>query len=161
MAELTPTRLWMTLPQETRLLAARSYDWANSESRLEADLSIARSMKFRDSFVRKLPLEKRIGYLASIRPTDSLATTMLLALHLQNRRPILSAFLDALGIPHDNGLITEGAEIGVPTAPALADAARKLYEQFKEDEVTLYLESLVAIDPETWSGLQETLTSRR
>ena len=155
MAELTPARLWISLPQETRLLAARSYDWKKPESRMEAEIAICRAMKFRDAFVRKLPLEKRIGYLASgIRPDDSLATSLLLALHLEHRRPLLGAFLDALGIKHDNGLITEENEIAAPDGPALAAAARTLYERFPADDVTLYLKSLLTIDPETWGGLR-------
>ena len=159
MADLTPSKLWTMLPQETRLLAARSYDWKTPESRLEAELTIARALKFRDLFVRKLPLEKRIGYLATaVRPADSLAASLLLALHLEHRRPILAAFLDSLGIEHDNGLITEDKEVAPPEAAALAAAAAKLYENFPENDVTVYLKCLLAVDPVTWGGLRETVT---
>src|SRR5712691_437865 len=86
--ELTPARLWVSLPAEIRVLAARSWDWKSPETRREADLAIARSLNFREAFVRKLPLEKRIGYLASaVRADDQLASTLLVALHLEHRRP--------------------------------------------------------------------------
>lgn len=159
--DLTPARLWMSLSPEIRMLAARSYDWKTPETRREAVQVIARSLKFRDEFVRKLPLEKRIGYLAmAVRADDSIATTLLLSLHLAERRPMLAAFLDALAIKHDDGLISEGQEISPPTAGTLASAAAVLDSRFPVDEVTLYLTSLVAIDPDTWSGLRETLEKR-
>jgi hypothetical protein len=155
MSDLTPSKLWMSLPADVRLLAARSYDWKSPESRLEAELTIARALKFRDVFVHKLPLEKRIGYLAqAVRPADSLAASLLLALHLEHRRPILGTFLDVLGIKHDNGLITDDNEVEPPSSEALREAAAKLYEIYPREEVTLYLNSLLAVDPVTWGGLR-------
>lgn len=158
MADLSASRIWMSLAPDTRVLAARSYDWKSPESRLEAEVAIARSLRFRDAFVRKLPLEKRIGYLGTaVRPEDPLAASLLLALHLAHRRPMLAAFLDALGIEHDNGLIAQAHELTAPEPSALAAAAAGLYRSFPEDEVTVYLRSLLAIDPETWGGLREVL----
>lgn len=161
MSELTPSRLWMSLPAETRMLAARSYDWKAPESRLEAELAIVRSLRFREMFVRKLPLEKRIAYIASaVRPEDPLAASLLLALHLGHRRPMLAAFLDELKIPHDDGVIDEDASVGRPADGALASAVAVLDERFPRDEVALYLKSLLAVDPETWAGLRDLLAAR-
>ena len=46
-----------------------------------------------------------------MRPDDSLATSLLLALHLGRRQPLLSAFLDRMGIPHDEGMIDPDHEL--------------------------------------------------
>ena len=160
--DLTPVRIWIGLSPELRMLAARSYDWRSADMKREADLAIARSLNFRETFVRRLPLEKRIGYLASaVRPDDSLAASLLLSLHLGHRRPLLAAFMDALGIEHDNGLITGDKKIAPPSASALSEAVSGLYRSFPEDQVTLYLHCLVAIDPGTWGGLRETLAATR
>ena len=160
-AEWTPSRIWMGLPHDLRSLAARGYDWKSPETRRDAELAIARSLRFREIFVRKLPLEKRIAYLASaVRPDDALAASLLVALHITHRRPMLATFLDTLGIPHEDGVITAGHEPPPPGAEALADAARTLDTRFPEAEVTLYLKTLLAIDPETWAGLREIAGAR-
>lgn len=161
MPDLTPSRLWMSLPADVKLLAARSYDWKAPESRREAELAMVRSLRFREAFIRKLSLEKRIGYVASaVRPDDPLAASLLLALHLEHRRPMLAAFMDALAIPHDHGVIDENATVKPPSPETLSSAVKVLDAAFPPDEVTLYLKSLMAVDPETWSGLRELIAAR-
>jgi hypothetical protein len=104
--------------------------------------------------VRQLPVDRRAQYVArSIRPTDSLAGSMLLALHLEQRRAMLSAFLDALKIPHADGLIDENHDMKPPSAASLAKAVKSLSEQFPADEVELYLATLYVLDRVTWAGL--------
>jgi len=89
----------------------------------------------------------------SIRPTDSLAGSMLLALHLEQRRAMLSAFLDALKIPHADGLIDENHEMKPPSTSTLEKAAKSLSERFPANEVELYLATLYVLDRVTWAGL--------
>jgi hypothetical protein len=157
-----PSQLWATLDPTLRLAAARSlyaHDWGDQPTRREADFAIMQGMRFRESAVRQLPLDKRAQYVArSIRPTDSLAGSMLLALHLEERRSMLSAFLDALEIPHTDGLIAEDHELKAPTAAALAKAAKALSAQFPAPDVELYLATLYVLDRQTWAGLRELLS---
>jgi len=157
-------KIWMSLPPPVRSLAARSFyehDPDDVASRMQAEAAIARAVKARDVFVRRLPEEKKIAYLATaVRPDEILASSLLLALHLAHRRPMLAAFLDALEIPHDNGLIAEDADMTPPDAKRLSAAARTLYEKFPEDEVSLYLKVLLAMDGEMWGGLAETVEAR-
>ena len=156
---LSPLRLWSALDPETRLLAARSlyaHDWGQSPTKREADLTIAATMRFRDAMVRQLPVDKRAAYLAKIgTPSENLASSLLLALHLEQRRPILGAFLDALGVPHRDGLIAEDHELKAPDAKTLEAAVKKIGASFDAAEVDLYLATLLALDPDTWGGLTE------
>ena len=160
MPAASPSQLWSSLDPEIRLLAARSlyaHDWGESPTRREADFAIMHGMRFRESAVRQLPVDRRAHYLArSIRPTDSLAGSLLLALHLEHRRALLAAFLDALDIPHTDGLINEDHDLKPPTAAALEKAAKALKKQFPPEEVELYLTTLHVLDPETWAGLGDT-----
>ena len=64
---------------------------------------------------------------------------------------MMGAFLDALGIKHQNGLIEQ--DDVKPDASKLASAASVIARQFPADEVSLYLKTLVCQDPETWGGL--------
>jgi hypothetical protein len=64
----------------------------------------------------------------------------------------MAAFLDALGIAHDNGLIT-AEHVTPPAAAALAEAAAKVKSSFDPADVDLYLRTLAALDGETWASL--------
>ena len=161
--ELTPARLWAELDHETRQLAVRTiYSDAldDDTSRLEADTAIAATLRFRPVAVRKLPLDKRVGYLLrAVRADDSLASTLLLALHLGQRRPMLRAFLDRLGIENEDGVI-QADEFEAPEAEDLSAAVEAIYEAFPETEADVYFATLIAMEPESWEGLIEVLDSR-
>jgi hypothetical protein len=74
------------------------------------------------------------------------------AYHLQHQRAMMGAFLDALGIRHEEGIIAE-EEVAPPTADALKQAARTLASSYPADDVSLYLSTLVWQDPDTWGPL--------
>jgi hypothetical protein len=162
---LTPSRLWRSLPAEERMLAARAFfahAWGDASARREGELAIARALRFREEAVRKLPPDKRAGYLArAVQPADSLAGSLLLALHLEERRSLLAAFLDALAIPHENGMIAEDHDLQPPGKDALARAAEALDARFPAREVDVYLASLLALDHGSWDGLGDVLEARR
>jgi hypothetical protein len=153
--QLTPSRLWADLDAETRRLAVEAvYDGSleDDSSRLEADQAIAAALRYRPQAVRKLPASKRIRYvLRAVRPDDSLASTLLLALHVGRRAPMLGAFLDRLGIEHEGGMIRVD-RLAPPAVEKLEPAIEALYERFPAHEVDLYLAALVAMDPDTWSN---------
>ncbi|HKQ60980.1 MAG TPA: hypothetical protein VJS92_06795 [Candidatus Polarisedimenticolaceae bacterium] len=163
--QLTPARLWAALEPDLRVLAARSAYTGPADqaaARREADRAIAMTLRFRDTAVRQLPVEKRVTYIArNVRADDSLAATLLVALHLQHRQELLGAFLDALAIPHSAGVIDAEHRLEPPTAPQLAAAVDGLYARFPAEQVEVYLASLLAMDPESWSGLVETIEQRR
>jgi hypothetical protein len=153
------TDLWMGLDRGARALAARclyAHDWGDTAPRREADLAIARGLRYRETAVKQLPIEKRVDYLARLtRPDESLVTSLLLALHLEARAPMLGAFLDGLGLPHQGGLIDESFDLQPVPAGKLEPAVADLYERFPRSEVDLYLACLKALDPETWAGLPD------
>ncbi len=161
---LTPARLWSALDPDTRRRAAESlYDssWKDDSGRLEAESAIAATLRFRPVAVRRLPTQKRIGYLLrTVRPDDSLANTLLLALHLGARQSMLVVFLEQLGIPHEDGVI-QADEFDRPDPERLAPAVDALHERFPEEQVEVYLATLIAMEPEAWSGLIPVLRDRR
>jgi hypothetical protein len=155
----SPAALWGSLDPSIREQAARSVysgETVPPTGRAEADAAIAAAIRFRPNAVRRLPVERRIGYLLkAVRVDDGLASTLLLALHLDRRVELLETFLARLGIPNEGGLIDDAYELTPPEPAALAPAVAELRERFAADEVELYLASLRAIDPETWAGLAE------
>jgi hypothetical protein len=86
--------------------------------------------------------------------SELVAARLLVAYHLHHQRAMMAAFLDALGIAHDNGLIAE-EELQAPSADRLRDAARTIGTSYPGEDVALYLATLTWQDPETWAGLAE------
>ena len=69
---------------------------------------IARQIKFRPKSVLSLPLDKKARHLAGLaQVSDLLAARLLISYHLEHQRPMMGAFLDALGIAHEDGLIKD------------------------------------------------------
>jgi len=150
-----PSKLWRRLPLERRVDAADLFwnDEHSADQQMEAVSSIAAHMKFRARSVLTLAPEKRAKYLAQL-PTisDAIAARALVNYHLERQRPMMGAFLDSLGIAHENGLIKED-EIPKPDADKVKAAAKELSSKFAADDVSLYLATLVSQDPETWDAL--------
>ena len=152
-----PVQLWKAMTPEKRALAAEAF-WAERdglEQQLEAMTLIARHHNFRVKFVQALPREKKVRYLVGLPAIpDALAARLLVSYHLAHQRPMLGAFLDALGIAHEDGLIAEDPEGPIP-AERLTQAADSLQQTFPPGDVALYFATLMTQDPETWGALAE------
>ena len=139
---------------EKRLVAANAF-WSDEhghEQQVEVIVTLARKLNFRPKSVPALPLERRAKLLAGMDVSDAVASRGLIAYHLAAERPMMGAFLDALNIAHDNGLIT-AEEVPAPDKAQLAEAVRTLKAAFPEDAVRLYLHTLLLLDGDTWSDL--------
>ena len=150
-----PSRLWKRLPADKRLDAAELF-WSDEQSadqQVEAIASLAQHMKFRTKSVVGLPLERKAKYLATLPGiSDTVAARALVSYHLEHQRPMMGAFLDSLGIAHEDGLISE-ENVSAPDAEKIRTAAAELAAKFPSDDVGLYFSTLVSQDPETWKDL--------
>ncbi len=140
---------------ERRIEAAELF-WSDDESvdqQVEAVAAISNRMKFREKSVVGLPLAKKARYLASL-PTvsEAVASRALVHYHLARQRPMMAAFLDALGIAHDNGLITE-ENVGRPDRERMKTAVAGLASSYPPEDVALYFATLVSQDPDVWGDL--------
>lgn len=153
---LTPSRLWKRLTSAKRLEVARAF-WLDDEAtddQLQAVLYISQQKKFRPKTVVSLDEDRKARHLASlVSLPDSLVARALVAYHLAEQRPMMGAFLDALGISHENGLIQD--EGVTPDPGKVGPAAVKLAREFPEENVSLYLNTLLCQDPGTWGLLAD------
>jgi hypothetical protein len=161
-----PAQLWRELPVEKRLALADAF-WRDERSqeihapRVEAIVLIARRLNFRGKSVQALPTEKRARYLAQMPEVgDVIATHALIAYHFRDQRELMSAFLDAVGIPHENGLIT-AEDVAAPDRARVTAAIAKVRETFPVDDLEVYLRTLLAVDGETWKELEGLLPLAR
>ena len=156
--KLTPARLWPALDESVRRLAVHAMYGDDPELRAQADQALAEALRFRPAAVRKLPVDKRVDrFVRRVRPDNTLASTLLTTLHLAHRRALLGVFLDALGIPNDDGLIPPDYEPEPVAADRLAAAVDTLRRRFEAPDVDLYLATLLALDPDVWGGLKPML----
>jgi hypothetical protein len=153
---LSPSRLWKRMTSEQRLEAARAFwhDEQAAEDHVQAALLISQLKKFRPKTVVSFDEDRKARHLASLASLpDGLAARALVVYHLAEQRPMMSAFLDALGIAHENGVIQDD---GITPDPAkVGSAVAEIAQQFTPDSVSLYLNTLLCQDPQTWGALAQ------
>ena len=154
--EMRPARLWRNLPSDVRVAASTAF-WTDDQAALEQAEAvglIARQINFRTKTVLTLPVEKKAKHLAGMaQVSDLLAARLLVSYHLQHQRAMMGRFLDELGIPHENGLITDESP-SAPSPETLDKAAKALATEFPQADVSRYFWTLLWQDPETWGGLR-------
>jgi hypothetical protein len=143
------------MPLDRRVSAATAFwqDENGAEQQVEAIVAIAQKLKFRPKSVQTQPLDRKAKQLAHMADvSETVATRALIAYHLTEERAMMGAFLDALGIAHEDGLITAD-ELAAPPAASLKTASAAIGQNFPADRVSLYLNTLLTQDPDTWGGL--------
>jgi hypothetical protein len=151
---LTPSKLWKSMTADQRLKAAKAFwlDEQATDDQIQAVMLISQRKKFRPKTVIGLDIDRKARHLATLGMVpDQIAARALIVYHLAEQRPMMGAFLDALGIAHENGLIQED---GVkPEVEKVGPAAAQIAQQFSPDDVRIYLNTLLSQDPETWGTL--------
>jgi hypothetical protein len=156
-----PSQLWKDLSPERKAQAADAF-WREDNAGVEhaeAIAAIAQRLKFRAKSVVALPIDKKVRYLLSLAGVSELvAARLLVAFHLQHQRPMMAAFLDALGIAHEDGLIAD-EQVEPPSPERLKAASDTLSAAFPPDDVSLYFSTLMWQDPDTWGALADLRSS--
>jgi hypothetical protein len=154
--ETASARLWKRLTREERVAAATHFWQEPPPSLMGSGLAaIVAARKLRPQAARALPPAEQAKILASILdPGESLAGFLIAALHLGERRPLLRAFLDALELPHEDGMLKpESDDIVIDEAKVQA-AIKKISADFPREQVELYLNALWLQDPDRWGVLR-------
>jgi hypothetical protein len=152
----TSTRLWKRLTPEERQTAAAAF-WRGPSEELAATAlaAIVKARHLRPPVARSLPVETKARALAGVLdPGEGVAASLVVALHLDERRALLGSFLDSVGLTHDGGILEEE---GPPEPLAEAVARRgvqRLLEQFPASQVWTYFNTLWLQDPDRWQVLE-------
>jgi len=154
-----PYAVWDLLDDDEKKAAAVAY-WneADRESRSALEVALAQDLKFRPHSVRQLSAEKVAGRL--VRLADSLPETVLFQylfhLHMSGRRPLMVEYLDAVGLPHEDGTLDLPDDFEGPDQERVEAAARDLVKA-RSHEALVYLGTLVVADADFWKGLEPVL----
>ena len=155
--ETTATRLWKRLGPAERLAAATHLVAEPApEAMAAAFAAIVRVRHMRPQAVRAMSPDTQARTIATLlEPGESLAASLLVALHLGDRRPLLRAFLDGLGLPHEDGILKE--EDAAMPAATLAEGRKgvEALASFPAEQVAMYLNTLYLQDPDRWAVVAE------
>ena len=150
-----PSQLWKQLPADRKVTAAEAFWHDENAAAEQAEIiaTIAQRIKFRPKSVVAMPVDKKARHLVSLPAiSEAVAARLLVAYHLAHQRPMMGQFLDALGIAHEEGLISDEG-LTPPSQERLAAATQTLAASFPAEDVSLYLSTLVWQDSETWGSL--------
>ena len=143
----------MTPEQRHRAALAFWRDETIAADQAQAVLLIAQHRKFRPKTVVGLDHERQASYLASVPALpDTIAARVLMLYHLAEQRPMMGAFLDRLGIAHENGWIQD--DNVTPDTAKVGAAATAIANEYPVADVSIYLNTLLSQDPQTWGALQ-------
>ena len=149
--------IWNLMGEQRRLAAAQSF-WESDEhkpAQRQVEQLLAQRLHARPVFVKKLPAAKKAGYLARDMATlPYLWDAVMISYHFGSHRQMLIDFLNALGIPNENGHYEAGDNVQPPTAEALDTAVKTLLEKYDRTDVIVYLGAAVIQDPVFWANLK-------
>ena len=152
--EKTATRVWKRLTREERLAAATAF-WRETPQDIAASAlgAIVRARHLRPQVARSMGEEEKAKSLAGVLdPGETVAAALLVALHLGPRRPMLATFLDAAGLPHEDGILKDEDDAPVSESAARA-GVEALAASYPRAEIETYLNTLWLQDPERWDAL--------
>ena len=160
----TVRKLWKALTPEERTAAINPSmaDDQNGWVKATTRVAVASAIKLRPQTVATWPKQKLVAEAARVPLEDAqLLSAFLVDLHLGTRRPMMAAFLDGVGVKHEEGRIDteESGPISV-TPERFRAAADDVAARFPLDEVVTYFLTLLLPDAETWSGAIGWLESR-
>jgi len=157
-----PYAVWDLMNDDERLAAAQAL-WRDSdrEARAAVEMALAKELKFRPGSVRKLGADKIAARLVRMAPDfpETLLFQFLFYLHMADRRPIMVEFLDAVGVPHDNGVLDLPDDAEPPSAEAVEKAARELMKKH-DHQALVYLATLLVADKDLWAGVKPVLADQ-
>jgi len=160
---ITSRKLWkaLTVPERQQALmatlAADDQGWV--KARVQG--ALVKAKRYRPQTVAAMNAMKLAGELAPAPVDDAgLIDAALVDLHFGQRRAMMGAFLDALGVPHEEGRLPEDtSSLGI-TPEKLHAAADRVAGAQSPDELYVYFLTLVLQDRATWGGLGDWMKSR-
>lgn len=120
--------------------------------------AVAQALRVRPAFLEKKPRAQRHLEMINVlgRPRlEEAAATLLRGWLLKSQAPMLADFLDALDIPHQQGVVEEFPA----TVPddRLKAAVETLLSKYPREKVALYLNAIQATSGVQWANLEQLL----
>ena len=134
--------LWKALTPDERMAAATSYLAEEADARKRLNRIVARARNFRPATVQRWAEEKVVKAIRHLPLTDhKVANALLTCHHLPGQSNMVIAFLDGLGVSHDQGKVDSLSVIDAKE-DVVRSATREIVEQFGLRAAAVYLLTL-------------------
>ncbi|MXX91817.1 MAG: hypothetical protein F4Y68_21670 [Boseongicola sp. SB0665_bin_10] len=135
--------LWKALTPDERMAAATSYLADDADARKRLNRIVARARNFRPATVQRWPEEKVVKAIRHVPLNDDLrvAEPLLTYYHLPGQSDMVIAFMNGLGVSHDQGRV-ESLSVIDAKDDVVWSAAREIVEQFGLRAAAVYLLTL-------------------
>lgn len=117
------------------------------------DAEVSKHLRFRPQAIRKLPMDQRARTARRILEqgrNSQLAYEILGAYLIKSARNLVTEFLDATGVKHEDGMI-ENLDQAKPDPAKIEAAVQALDQKYKPEDVTIYL----AMCAEQWPAVPQ------
>jgi hypothetical protein len=154
-----PYAVWdLMTEEEQRSAAAALWENADRDSRMLVEVALAKELKFRPHAVARLSTDRVVGRLARLAEEipENVLFQFLFHHHMAERRDLLSDFLDAVGLPHKEGVLDLPEDFDAPDEATVARASGDLVAS-RGHEALVYLATLKVADGDFWSGVEPVL----
>ena len=139
---LGAVNLWKALTPGERMAAARAYLADEPGGRKQLNRIVARARNFRPATVQKWPEEKLVKAIRHVPLNDHrVAGPLLTCHHVPGQQAMVMAFLDCLGVSHDQGNVESLAVVDAEEE-VVRSATREIVEQFGLRAAAVYLLTL-------------------
>ena len=143
---LSAQELWNVLEKEEKSAALQSFI-RRPENRRKLVAIVADRRNFREDTVVRWENSKIIQWTQPLKLENPVANRLLHEMHLERRREMLAHFLNALGVPNNDGVLTAsngepGFEIPNLEESAVHEAANDLVEEHGLRRVVVYFLTL-------------------
>ncbi len=159
MTKPTIKQLWEAMTQDERndacLIALVPGDGVSPRIQSQILEALAEKMHFRLVTLQKKRPEENAVFLRRWIGSRELSVfwdDLVRAWLLQRHRPMIQRFLDAAGIQHNQGFVTENSP--EPSCDSLVGGLRALESEHRPRECAVYISYLLLFGDEFWSELQ-------
>ena len=135
--------LWNALEPDERAAATQAYLGADERGREQLNKILAKARHFRPATVRKWPEEKIVKETRHVPLHDpTVASRLLTCHHVPGQLAMVTAFLDALGVSHDQGRVDASLASIDAEEDVVRSAVRAMVEEHGLRAAVVYLLAL-------------------
>lgn len=150
-------KIWRAMTPEERVAAIRSAGPDRGAGHLVALRNhVAQALKVRPATAQSWGIAQVAEATLRAPLGEDVIADLVIAFHLTQRIPLLSAFLDAAGVPHTDGVTDPDAVIDVDEARVNA-SADAVMANFPEHDCKIYFATLLALESGAWAPLETRL----
>lgn len=146
-------KAWRALSAQDRAAAVRATSRAGQGGLQTLRMAVIKALRMRPATVQGWSPQQLADASAKIVLDEQVLADLLIAFHLTERVPLLTAFLDAAGVPHTEGATDPDASTGEIDPARVQAAADLVSKDFPERDAQVYFATLIALEGGAWEAL--------